>query len=91
MNELHVCFSMCTGTHSGAQPALDGSWTAVNIVLAQVGIGAFVLNSKREVLVVQERFGPLKGTVSILQNSLLRAIMPSHANGVSIESSRSNQ
>lgn len=30
----------------------------------QVGIGAFVVNSKREVLVVQERFGPLKGSVS---------------------------
>lgn len=28
----------------------------------QVGIGAFVVNSKKEVLVVQERFGPLKGT-----------------------------
>ena len=32
----------------------------------QVGVGAFVLNSKREVLVVQERFGPLKGTVSLV-------------------------
>ena len=30
----------------------------------QVGIGAFVVNRKREVLVVQERFGPLKGSVS---------------------------
>ena len=30
----------------------------------QVGIGAFVVNSKREVLVVQERLGPLKGSVS---------------------------
>ena len=30
----------------------------------QVGVGAFVMNSKREVLVVQERFGPLKGSVS---------------------------
>ena len=30
----------------------------------QVGIGAFVVNCKREVLVVQERFGPLKGSVS---------------------------
>lgn len=29
----------------------------------QVGIGAFVVNSKKEVLVVQERFGPLKGSV----------------------------
>ncbi|KAL3147960.1 hypothetical protein ABBQ38_014255 [Trebouxia sp. C0009 RCD-2024] len=28
----------------------------------QVGIGAFVMNSKGEVLVVQERFGPLKGS-----------------------------
>ncbi len=32
-------------------------------VVLQVGIGAFVVNSKREVLVVQERFGPLKGSV----------------------------
>ncbi len=31
--------------------------------MLQVGIGAFVVNSKKEVLVVQERFGPLKGTV----------------------------
>ncbi|KAL0034735.1 hypothetical protein WJX77_004757 [Trebouxia sp. C0004] len=28
----------------------------------QVGIGAFVVNSRREVLVVQERLGPLKGS-----------------------------
>lgn len=33
-------------------------------VVLQVGIGAFVVNSKKEVLVVQERFGPLKGSVS---------------------------
>ena len=32
-------------------------------MVLQVGIGAFVVNSKREVLVVQERFGPLKGSV----------------------------
>lgn len=38
--------------------------------LVQVGIGAFVLNSKREVLVVQERFGPLKGTVCNLHVSV---------------------
>lgn len=27
----------------------------------QVGVGAFVVNEKREVLVVQERLGPLRG------------------------------
>jgi len=32
-------------------------------MVLQVGVGAFVVNSKREVLVVQERFGPLKGSV----------------------------
>lgn len=37
----------------------------------QVGIGAFVVNSKREVLVVQERFGPLKGSVSCTFNKML--------------------
>lgn len=30
--------------------------------IAQVGIGAFVLNERREVLVVQEKLGPLRGT-----------------------------
>lgn len=39
--------------------------TSDNGLLLQVGIGAFVVNSKREVLVVQERLGPLKGTVSL--------------------------
>lgn len=28
---------------------------------AQVGVGAFVLNERREVLVVQEKMGPLRG------------------------------
>ena len=27
----------------------------------QVGVGAFVVNEKRQVLVVQEKFGPLRG------------------------------
>ena len=29
----------------------------------QVGVGAFVLNERREVLVVQEKNGPLRGQV----------------------------
>ena len=44
-------------------------------VVLQVGVGAFVVNSKREVLVVQERFGPLKGSV---KNLFLMAIMDFH-------------
>lgn len=31
----------------------------------QVGIGAFVLNDEQEVLVVQERRGPLRGKVRL--------------------------
>lgn len=27
----------------------------------QVGVGAFVVNEKRQVLVVQEKYGPLRG------------------------------
>ena len=45
--------------------AYRAMFPAPNVLLLQVGIGAFVVNSKKEVLVVQERFGPLKGTVSV--------------------------
>lgn len=43
---------------------VDNLSGSVKVWSVQVGIGAFVVNSKREVLVVQERLGPLKGSVS---------------------------
>ncbi len=52
----------------------------VHVVL-QVGVGAFVVNSKKEVLVVQERFGPLKGSVrnsSLWQTQTSTSSMPFH-------------
>ena len=55
----------------------------VHVVL-QVGVGAFVVNSKKEVLVVQERFGPLKGSVrnsSLWQTQTSTSSMPFHYAG----------
>ena len=45
----------------------------------QVGVGAFVVNERREVLVVQEKNGPLRGQVqSCLHQGCLVVLLCSH-------------
>ena len=48
---------------SSRKPVCNTPATVHEQTVLQVGIGAFVLNEAQEVLVVQERRGPLRGKV----------------------------
>lgn len=74
-------FAICHIGLSAHLPALTAKSSM------QVGIGAFVVNSKREVLVVQERFGPLKGSVSHTLSYFLHtsaSLMPQYQSTMSL-------
>lgn len=50
-----------TQHHAAAAHAAGAGLCRCAAAALQMGVGAFVMNSRREVLVVQERSGPLKG------------------------------
>lgn len=68
-------------SHQVAAPtALHAHWKLLSACACkqqgylQVGVGAFVLNERREVLVVQEKNGPLRGQARALLRGLLHRL-----------------
>ncbi len=57
-----MCQEATDGLHAlHRAPCDDAPLPLLPLPPRQVGVGAFVLNDRREVLVVQERSGPLRG------------------------------